>query len=377
MNERLLRLWLSERTKNGTWRAEQLLGFFGSVGDVYDAKYEDYMEIPEMKKSVAIALSDKSLEREKRIEENCERLGINIIFPEDKGFKAELCEISQPVGVLYTKGTIPDWDSILGIAIVGTRRFSEYGQVATERIATGLAEAGATIISGMATGIDSFALHSALRTGTPPVAVMGCGLDMAYPSENKDLMEQIIANGVAISEYPPETPPAKHHFPLRNRIVSALSDGVLAVEAPKRSGTLITTRLAWDMGKTVFAVPGNIFHKNSQGTNDLIKKGAVATDSAEDILSAFPIKTEKLIPPTLQQEKKTEPSEGGDLSHLDDDEKIIIKLLRAKDMHIEEISARSEMTIQKLNTILTMLELDGYILKLAGNIYKYNTDERR
>ncbi len=377
MNDKLLRLWLAGRTKHGAWRAEQLLSYFGDAESVYSAEFCDYMEIPEMKKSVAIALSDKSLEYERNIVSSCKEFGINIIFPEDKGFKKELSYISSPVGVLYTLGTIPDWDSILGVAIVGTRHFSEYGKVATERIATELASNGATIISGMATGIDSFALRSALKTGADVVAVMGCGLDTVYPSENVDLMNEIIKHGVAISEYPPGAPPAKHHFPERNRIVSGLADGVLAVEAPKRSGTLITTALAYDMGKTVFAVPGNIFHKNSQGTNDLIKKGAVAVTSAEDILDAFPVKANGLTPPKLAEEKMEEPIAEEKFDGLTDDENKVIELLRTKDMHTDEIVARSNLTVRELNPILTMLELDGYILKLTGNIYKYNTEYKR
>ncbi len=379
MNDKLLRLWLANRTMNGAWRTEQLIDYFGSVEAVYNAKLSDYSDIPEMKKSVAIALSDKSLGREEQIIADCKELGISVLMPEDKGFKKELANISAPVQVLYALGTLPEWEDVLGIAVVGTRFYTEYGQVATERIASGLAAEGATIISGMAKGIDSFALRAALRTGADVVAVLGCGLDSAYPAENADLMQEIIKHGCVISEYPPYTPPRQMHFPQRNRIVSGLADGVLAVEAPRKSGTLITTKLAEDMGKTVFAVPGNIFQKNSEGTNALIQKGAVLVTSAQDILDAFPIKSKKLTPPTEAEEKVVEEPiqlEEENFSELSDDENKIVMLLRQKDMHADEIAARSEFTISKLISLLSMLEIDGYIVKAAGNVYKYNTNRK-
>ncbi len=335
------------------------------------------MQVPEMNKTTAIALSDKGLEREEKIISDCKTLGINILTPDDKNFKRELLEISSPVQVLYTLGEVPDWDSILGIGVVGTRKFTEYGQVATERLSTELAKKGVTIISGMAAGIDSFALRSALKVGASVIAVMGCGLDTAYPPENAELMQEIIKNGCAISEYPPYTPPRKMHFPQRNRIISCLSDCILAVEAPKRSGTLITTNLAKDMGKTTFAVPGNIFMKNSEGTNNLIKTGAVLVTQAADILAAFPEKTQQLVPPKLQEKKPPKPKLPDSFPALSDDENRIIALLRTKDMHTEELAAKADLAISKLNPMLTMLELDGYILKNAGNIYKFNTDYKR
>ncbi len=376
IDEKLLRLWLSLRTKNSSWRSEQLISCFGGIEAVYNARLDDYMQVAEMKKAVAIALSDKGLEREKQIISDCRELGINILTPGDEGFKMSLTTLSSPVQVLYTLGTVPDWDSILGIAVVGTRKYSEYGQVATQRLAGELAEKGATIISGMARGIDSFALKSALKTGADVVAVMGCGLDSAYPPENEGLMQEIIKHGCAISEYPPYIPPAKHHFPERNRIMSELSDGVLAVEAPQKSGTLITASLAELTGKTVFAVPGNIFHKNSVGTNNLIKRGAVAVTCAEDILDAFPQKKDSLIPPLFKEEAPTSELDVADaFSELSVEENRIITLLRGKDMHTDEISARTGIVIAKLNPMLTMLELDGYIIKTAGNIYRCNTDK--
>ncbi len=374
MTRKLLRIWLSLKTSGATWRAQQLEHCFGSIEAVYEAKMDDYMKIAEMTKPVAISLSDKSLDDAKKIVADSEELGINILTPDDGNFPRVLLEISSPVQVLYTLGEIPQWDSILGIAVVGTRHFSEYGQTVTERITRELAEAGVTIISGMARGIDSFALKSAIRVGAPTVAVMGRGLDSAYPPENQGLMNDIIKTGCAISEYPPYAPPLPSHFPARNRIVSAISAGVLAIEAPKKSGTLITARLARDMGRELFAVPGSIFAKNSQGTNNLIKEGANAVTCAGDVLDAFPIQSKNLTPPEKQSvsEPKTEIDTSAELEGLGEDEKKIVALLKEKDMHIEEIAARTDLTIPQLNGILPMLEIEGYIVKLAGSKYKYN-----
>lgn len=375
MDRELLRIWLASKTSSATWRAQQLEQCFGSLEAVYEAKAEDYMTVAEMGKSAAAALCDKGLDGAAKIIKDCRELGINILTVDDERFPQILTEISAPISVIYTLGNIPDWENILSIGIVGTRYFSEYGQTATERISRELAEKGVTIVSGMARGIDSFALKSALRVGAPTIAVMGRGLDKAYPPENQDLMDEIIKTGCAISEYPPYAPPIPSHFPARNRIVSALSDGVLAVEAPKKSGTLITTKLAGDMGKVVFAVPGNIFAKNSVGTNNLIKQGANAVSCADDILDAFPIRAKNLTPPepkTIPELEKVEVAEEDSFADFGEDERKIMVLLKEKDRHIEELSAHSGLTIPELNGILPLLEIEGHITKLAGSKYKIN-----
>lgn len=372
MDKKLLRIWLATKTSGASWRAVQLVDCFGGIEEAYRATERDYAELAEMKKEVVHRLCDKSLDSAKKITEDCEKFGIDILTPEDTRFPKRLLNISAPVQVLYSLGKIPDWEEILAVAIVGTRKYTEYGQTVTERISRELAEQGVTVVSGMARGIDSFALKSALRVGASTVAVMGCGLETAYPSENRELMDRIIETGCAISEYPPYSPPQAAHFPQRNRIVSAISDGVLAVEAPLKSGTLITARLAMDMGRTLFAVPGNIFASNSKGTNLLIKQGAVATTCAEDIMEAFPIRRKRLEKPSPPTEKEEPQLEEVTLDGLGAEENKIISLLKMGDMHIEELSARADMTVSELNGILPMLEIDGYIVKLAGNIYKYN-----
>ena len=373
MEERkLLRIWLSLKTMNRQSYAVKLQNHFGTIENIYNATRHDYLEIEGIRGEIVNALSDKSLDKAKQVVYDTQKYGIDILTEEDKNFPKALLDISEPCSVIYKLGELPDWDNIFSITVVGTRKYDEYGQTAAERISSELAKSGVTIISGMASGIDTFALRSALRIGAPTVAVMGCGLERAYPDENWKLMNDIIKTGCAISEYPPYMPPKKENFPKRNRIMCALGDGILAVQSPKRSGTHITCEYARDMGKPVFAVPGSIFNPNCEGTNNLIKQGASAVTSGEDILEHFPIRKNFLKPIEEKTETKTEiltdekPIEG-----LSDDENKIISLLRRKDMNIEEIAARGEFTINQLNGILPILEIEGYVKKMAGNNYKY------
>ena len=374
MDSRLLQVWLSEKNAVTPIRAMLLEDYFGSIENIYRADIHDYQQIEDLPKYAAVALCDKSLDAAKRIISDCEKLDIKILASGDEGFPKALTGISQPVRLLYYKGHLPDWDSILGIAIVGTRKSSEYGHMVSERIGRELAQAGITVISGMARGIDSYALKAALGTGAEVIAVMGCGLDSAYPPENSELMERIINQGCAISEYPPYSPPDRPHFPERNRIISGLSKGVLAVEAPKKSGTLITAKLAMESGRQVFSVPGSIFNKNSAGTNYLIKIGAQAVTCAKDILDAYPISAKNLKKPELDV-KESPPieidSSDPRLKELGEEERLIAELLLSSDMHIEELAAKSKMTIAKLNAILPILEIEGIAAKQAGSIYKF------
>lgn len=347
---------------------------FGSIEAVYAAGMDDYVKVSGITKPAAAALCDKGLDGAKKIIDDCEKFGIRILTAEDADFPRELTALSSPVQVLYALGTVPDWDNILSIAVVGTRLSTEYGNMAAKRMSHELAASGVTIVSGMARGIDSVAMKAAIRVGAPTVAVMGCGLESAYPPENRDLMNAIIETGCALSEYPPFSPPLPGHFPERNRIVCGLSNGVLAIEAPIKSGTLITAQFAMESGRTLFAVPGSIFATKSMGTNLLLKKGATAATCAKDILDAFPIRAKSLTPPETKKAVEVPPAaeETSDLEGLNDKEKQIITLLKEKDMHIEEISARSNMTVPELNGILPLLEIEGYILKKAGSIYQYN-----
>ena len=222
---------------------------------------------------------------EAQILETCERGSIRMTALGDDDYPPVLAEIFSPPALLYYRGTlIPDAQCL---AMVGSRRFSRYGEGVAKSFAETFARAGFTVVSGAARGIDSAAHRGALRTGCT-VAVLGCGVDIAYPAENRRLLADIVASGGAIlSEYAPGTPPLPAFFPARNRIISGLSKGVIVVEAAERSGSLITAQLALDEGRDVFAVPGSIYSPTSQGCHRLIQQGAKLVTSVRDVLEEY------------------------------------------------------------------------------------------
>jgi len=251
-------------------------------------------------------------------------------------------------------------------------------------IAGDLAECGVTIISGMARGIDSVAQESALLVGNKTIAVLGNGLDVVYPSENKKLMDKIAENGTLISEYPPKTEPNGRNFPWRNRIISGLSRGILVSEAPKKSGALITAEYALEQGKDIFAVPGSIFKAESEGANKLLASGAKAVTSAKDILDEYVFEIERLQlkkPTLIDKIFKTSKKVNNEInislddkrfSGLTDEEKKIISLLIEDNMHIDDIARRTGIDAGSISIKLSMLEFSGHIQKIPGNNYKLN-----
>ena len=231
--------------------------------------------------------------------------GIKVFALNDRDYPENLRKISDAPPVLYVKGRILPQDS-LAIGVVGARYATIYGRQVTEKLVFGLVNSGTTIVSGMARGIDSFAHRSALEAGGRTIAVLGSGVDLIYPPENKGLYEAIIKNGAVVSEFPLGFPSMPSNFPARNRIISGLSLGVLVTEAAVDSGSLITAGQAAEQGREVFAVPGPIYSTKSQGTNYLIQKGAKLVSSVEDILEEYGkfLPEAKTISPTNQQEAK-------------------------------------------------------------------------
>ena len=375
-------VWLTNLPNITPEKVTSLLDRFGSVDEIYQAEQEDYLDIHGIGKREIMSLSYKDLSGAEKIIDRTLTAGARIIDFDSGEFPDCLRQIPAPPHLLYAKGRRMPWDKLLMIGVVGTRRCSEYGQAAAQRICHDLADAGVTIVSGMARGIDSQAAIAALRTGRQTVAVLGCGIDIVYPPENKDLMDEIIENGLVLTEYPPLSPAAGHHFPERNRIISGLSRGVLAVEAPERSGTLITAEYALNSGKDVFSIPGSIFKGNCRGTNRLIQQGAKLVMSAEDILEEYPYEMSLLqemapAPKQAEMEQDRRVTEGELLENeryknLSDDEKCIMRLLLEKNMHIDDIVRGTGFAIGMLNPMLAMMEMMGHIRKLPGNHYRLN-----
>ncbi len=374
-------VWLTSKRTINAHKIMLLLEHFDDIYDIYDA--EAYDGIDEINAKEKRELLDKSLLKAEKIIKKVEMLGGRIVTFDDPTYPEPLKRILPPPYVLYMKGKEIDWNN-LAISVIGSRECTPYGRVAAQKLSYEMASAGVTIVSGMARGIDSIAAISALKAGGNTVAVIGSGLDVVYPPEHGGLMRAIEENGLIITEYPPSTPPYGHNFPERNRIISGLSKGLLVVEACMKSGTAITAARARDYGRDIFAVPGGIFHDHSEGTNNMIKMGAILTNSVNDIFERYPAEVAALKPArgkpviiTRRKEKITANVPKPDIS-LDDEkyknlsvqERRILELLLKENMHIDELVRESGIEISNLNATLSFLEMMGHVEKLSGNIYK-------
>ncbi len=285
-----------------------------------------------------------------------EKMGITVLIQEDPSFPPALKEIPDYPPVLYVKGELPAHNEPC-IAVVGTRRPTMYGRQVTEEIVTDLCRSGIVIVSGLARGVDTVAHRAALAAGGRTIAVFACGLDIIYPGENARLAATITEQGAILSEHPPGVKPRPESFPLRNRIMSGLSLGVLVVEAGERSGALITAHQAVEQNRDVFALPGSILSPASRGTNRLIQEGAKLVRDCDDILQ------ELNLPPAVQQAEMMDSLPFD----VDEVESVILRQLGSQPNHIDEICRASGLTMPQVSSTLAMLELRG-IARHAGNM---------
>jgi DNA processing protein len=308
--------------------------------------------------------------------ELAEKSGVWIISLDDERYPPVLKRIYDPPVVLYIKGSLTSSDN-LGIAIVGTRRCSLYGQEQSSRLAHLLSSAGFTICSGMARGIDTAAHQGALSAGGRTIAVQGCGLGRIFPPENKKLFELIAESGACISELPLQYEPLSENFPPRNRIIAGLSLGTIVIEAGLRSGALITARAALENNREVMAVPGKIDSPLSEGCHQLIKQGAKLIESVEDVMEAL-----GYIGKQLEGHASTAAAEASekigaplfDVSQikLSGDEKTIFEYLSKEPVHIEQIIAGTKLAVGSINAGLISLRLKGLIKQLPGSLFLRN-----
>jgi DNA processing protein len=308
-------------------------------------------------------------------------IGASFITPEDEAYPSRLLHIYDPPAVLWIRGS----QALLerpGIAVVGTRQPSPYGAGMAELLSRELAKRRLTIMSGMARGVDTAAHKGALDAGGKTVAVWGTGIDVVYPKENKKLAENIVASGCTIvSEYPLGTFPAPQNFPIRNRILSGMSIGVLVIEAGEHSGTRITARCAMEQNRDIFAVPGNVTNKNAWGPNTLIKQGAKLTatweDIWEDLPSAIRLQLEDELGVISSDESKSQGSaslfsENGNGRPMPDHERLVFERLRHDEAtQLDELmeSLDGQLTSAEIFTALFELELAGRIKQLPGKNY--------
>lgn len=291
MDERVYWIWLAEVFGQGSPWAALLIRRFGTARSVYegaaDALEPDAEISAETVSMIREKLRNRSLDRAEDIAARCDNRGIRILTCDSPAYPAALKTLRDMPLLLYVLGELPSLTDRLTAAVVGTRKMSDYGRRVAYSLGAGLAFGGAVVVSGMALGADSMALTGALDAGGAVVAVLGCGVDIVYPQEHGEIYRRILENGAVVSEYPPGSPPVGGHFPVRNRIMSGLSDGTVVVEAGRGSGALITARLALEQGRRLFAVPGRVGDEGAEGTNDLIREGALPVVHPEDVLSEF------------------------------------------------------------------------------------------
>ena len=343
-------------------RLRKLIDVFGKPSKVLDAKKHEWGAVggltPLMSAQLERALTAFDVQGERTL---AEKNGIHIVTFYEPEYPEILKEISDPPLVLYVKGSFLPAD-INAVGVVGSRGASHYGLECARKFSLRLATFGLTIVSGMARGVDTSAHRGALDASGRTIAVLGSGLLDVYPPENESLFLQIASRGAVISEFSLKTPPHPLNFPIRNRIISGLSKGVLVVEANQRSGALITARYALEQNREVFAIPGKLTSETSSGTNDLIKQGARMVTEPEEIL-------EELRPLLTLRPGKREPKGELPLESpvaLSEEESAVVSHLDDEPRHIDILAAHAGVAAGRLLAILTQLELKGAVKQLPG-----------
>jgi DNA processing protein len=340
---------------------KRLINRFNLPDSVFQASAQELLQVEGISaRQVAAIQNFKTPDSVKRELAQVDQKKIKVTTLTDPAYPALLREIPDPPPYLYVSGNLDG--SPRNIAVVGSRNATEYGISTTQKLCADLSAFGITIISGMAVGIDTAAHHGALAGRGKTIAVLGSGLNNIYPSENIKLFKRISESGAVISEFALDTEPEAHNFPIRNRIISGMSLGTVVVEATRKSGSLITARLAVDQNREVFAVPGSIQSFKSTGTHTLIKQGAKLVENAQDVLeelSAF-IDAPKLI-------KHQDPNRTAqNLSLMTPDELAVYKLISPYPEHIDTIVRKTTIEPGKLLSILLQLELNGMVKQLPG-----------
>ena len=364
MDSSELKSWLALSTvpKIGPIRYVSLIKHFGSPEKVLAASKNELAGLPDVGPVTASSIkSNVSWETAEEQLGLCEKNRVQIVTFKDDSYPQNLLSIYDPPPFLFVGGEIKEEDQN-AVAIVGCRSASSYGRRITERIGRELVRRGITIVSGMARGIDSIGHLAALKEKGRTLAVFGSGLDVLYPPENRKLAGQIRSSGAIISEFLLGTKPEAPNFPRRNRLISGLSLGVVIVEAGNKSGALLTAQCALDQNREVFAIPGNLGSKNSEGTNRLIKEGAKLVTSVEDILEELRIFTREGESSSFEETKK-------DLSDLSEAERSIFKLISDEPYHIDKIASKASVGVPQALSMLLSLELKGLVKQLSGKMF--------
>ena len=389
-------IWLSGRAPSpGRW-LPRVLDRFGTATAVWEAPPSECDRIDDVPPRVRQALKDKDLHQAEAIYYRCERLGLRLMTYRDADYPARLAALDEPPCLLYVQGTLPPIDEEPIVTVVGAREATGYGTAVARRLAYGLTRQGATVVTGTARGIDAAALRGALRAGGRPIAVLGNGVDVPYPSYHADLYEQIAARGALIGEYPPGTPPYGKHFPVRNRILAGLALGVVVVEGTEHSGSLITARWAQAEQRDVFAVPGPLDAPMSRGPNKLIHDGTArlirgVEDILEEYAEAWPGKLRRLPTEPREDDRRPAPPRRTDrapaperpperpaprpTAKLDevtgtDEERTIVQALAQADRTVDELVQATDLPVRRILTTLTMLQVRQVVEEGPGKRFR-------
>ena len=406
-------IWLSTREGVNNVQSMALLSRFGSAEAVYQADEDALKASPDDR--VPPSLLNKDLVGAEIILQQCYQKSIHIMTIQDASYPGRLRAISDPPIVLYYKGVFPAVDTSPVIAMVGTRKASAYGLMQAKRLGYQIAKCGGIVVSGGAAGIDTMCLVGALSANRPVITVLGCGVDVVYPPDNKTLFDDVVYHGCLLSEYPPQTPATGSHFPVRNRIISALSLGVVVVEAPKRSGALITANRALEQGRDVFTIPGNVGTATCEGNIQLLREGAIVVEDGWDVMREYvqlypelvsrqpsgkpmqltpaqqrsAVKPGAPLPPrTRKPAKNAKLYPASDtkaidkpntkayidvqeiLDALSPDEKAAILDLTKGERHIDQIIAATSLPAARIASALTLLQIKGYVKALPGKRFE-------
>ena len=383
-----------------------LLEQLGDAEVIYNANEHTLRHLP-LQDGEREALRDRDLSSALHIIDRCREENVQILTWQDAAYPERLRNIPDPPYVLYVLGRLPPVDSEPVIGMVGTRGSSPYGEKMARSLAYEIASAGCTVVTGLAGGIDSRAAEGALMADGSVIGVLGTAINEVYPRWNTNLFADVRVRGALVSEYPPDTPGSRSFFPARNRIIAGLAVGVVVVEAPERSGALITAARALDYGREVFAVPGNADSENCRGSNQLLREGAMIAENGSDILNEFSavfperigrkkaraMPEERVIPeaniaaeaekkprsglfklhlPSVKLQKKGEKKLENQLSSLNETQLKIVSAIDRPNTHVDDIIERSGLTASAVLSELTMLEINGWVRQSSGKRFTLN-----
>ena len=383
-------IWLAEHPDLTDRQKTALAQHFPDPEELYFAEEE---ALKEFDTQIQKALQNRDLTNAKTILRKCAQRQIELVCLSDSEYPNRLRNIPDPPMVLYYKGKLPDFDLQPVIAVVGTRKATPYGLTVTGKLARQIADCGGLIVSGAADGIDAAAMKAALEIGKPVVGILGNGLDVVYPRSNRFLYADAVSNGCLISEYPPESKPEGWHFPRRNRIISGLANGVLVVEAPEKSGALITARYALEQGRDVFVVPGNVDMPTCTGSNALLEDGAAVALSGWSVMREYEGLYQDVVKnrciedkPALAQVAQLQPNIPSDKKDIDnppknsysgienldadltDEENKILSVLSSTPKHTDSVIAETGLNTAKALSLLTKLALKGFVVNHPGRL---------